>query len=283
MKQLLFIALFICICKTTFAQTKEFKSAQVIINNIQQTAGIVWPKKTVDTFIVGNPNTKITGIATTQTATMDVLKKAVISGLNLIITHEPTFYNHLDDLKDLNGIQETKLKFIRKNDLVVWRFHDAWHTMKPDGIMTGMVQKLGWEGNQVGDQPGFFEFDKMTLSEFVSQLQKHSPTSIRVIGKPQMNFTRVAALWGATSSDLQMEILERSDVEVLVIGETREWETVEYVRDASSMGRTKALIILGHVNSEEAGMKYCAEWLKEFIFNTPIEFIEAGDPFWNPQ
>ncbi len=34
---------------------------------------------------------------------------------------------------------------------------------------------------------------------------------------------------------------------LIVIGEAREWETVEYVRDASQAGMPKAVIILGHV------------------------------------
>jgi hypothetical protein len=29
-------------------------------------------------------------------------------------------------------------------------------------------------------------------------------------------------------------------------------------------------------------MKYCAEWLKEFIKEVPIEFIAAEEPFWRP-
>ncbi len=47
------------------------------------------------------------------------------------------------------------------------------------------------------------------------------------------------------------------DVEVLLVGEVPEWETVEYVRDASAQGRHKALILLGHEVSEEPGMKKC--------------------------
>jgi hypothetical protein len=41
------------------------------------------------------------------------------------------------------------------------------------------------------------------------------------------------------------------------------------------------LIVLGHVVSEQAGMKYCAEWLKSFIPEVPIEFIPAAEPFWS--
>jgi hypothetical protein len=49
-----------------------------------------------------------------------------------------------------------------------------------------------------------------------------------------------------------------------------------------SSGKKKALIILGHVVSEQAGMKYCAEWLRTFITEVPVEFIAAEEPYWSP-
>jgi len=29
-------------------------------------------------------------------------------------------------------------------------------------------------------------------------------------------------------------------------------------------------------------MKYCADWLRSFIPEVPIEFIPTPEPFWNP-
>jgi hypothetical protein len=69
---------------------------------------------------------------------------------------------------------------------------------------------------------------------------------------------------------------------VLIIGEAREWEVVEYAADTVTAGKKKALIVLGHVVSEQAGMKYCAEWLKPVIPELPIEFVPTAEPFWRP-
>jgi hypothetical protein len=44
----------------------------------------------------------VTGIATSFSATLDVFHRAAACRKNLIIVHEPTFYNHLDETKDLN-------------------------------------------------------------------------------------------------------------------------------------------------------------------------------------
>jgi putative NIF3 family GTP cyclohydrolase 1 type 2 len=76
--------------------------------------------------------------------------------------------------------------------------------------------------------------------------------------------------------------MERPDVDVLVIGESREWEGIEYARDAVTAGKKKGLIVLGHVPSEESGMEECARWLKTFVSEVPIEFMPSGEPFWTP-
>src|SRR6185437_1633077 len=125
---------------------KPFTARQVIEKIKLQISAPVDPN-TVDTFKAGDPETPVTGIATTFLDTYDVLQEAVASGANLIITHEPTFYNHLDETGFLKGdpVFEQKMAYIREHHLVIWRFHDQWHWRKPDGIIEGFTQALGWE------------------------------------------------------------------------------------------------------------------------------------------
>ena len=54
----------------------------------------------------------------------------------------------------------------------------------------------------------------------------------------------------------------------------------EYTREAVSLGQNKAVIFLGHIPSEEAGMEYCAEWMKGFIKDLPIHFIPCGSSYF---
>ena len=70
--------------------------------------------------------------------------------------------------------------------------------------------------------------------------------------------------------------------QVLVIGEAREWELVEYAADTITSGAKKGLIVLGHIPSEQGGMIYCAEWLRSFIPEVPIQFVATKEPFWTP-
>jgi putative NIF3 family GTP cyclohydrolase 1 type 2 len=228
----------------------------------------------------------VTGIVTTFLDTYQVLEQAVADGKNLIITHEPTFYNHPDDMSVLAGdpVQAEKLAYIQKHHLVVWRFHDAWHLRQPDGILEGVVEEFGWQAHQNKSEPHLFTLPKTTVAQLAAALRaKAGSRLIRIVGDPNLSVTHIALLPGASGLTRQVKMLERDDVQVLVAGEASEWETVEYVRDAAAQGRQKALILLGHEVSEEAGMKNCAQWLKGIFPGMPIEFVSAREPFWTPE
>jgi putative NIF3 family GTP cyclohydrolase 1 type 2 len=218
--------------------------------------------------------------------TYSVLEQAVAQGKNLIITHEPTFYNHIDDQSPLaaDPVQQQKLAYIREHHLVVWRFHDTWHMREPDGILAGMVAEFGWKAYESATEPHLFTLPPTTVGKIAALLQsKTGDRALRIVGDPSMPVTGVALLPGAAGSDKQIKFLEQDNVQLLVAGEAREWETVPYVQDAAAEGRHKALILLGHEVSEEAGMDECARWLRTILPGMPVVFIPAREPFHTVQ
>jgi len=262
--------------------------AREVIERIKQHVGVQWREQTVDTIKAGDPETRVTGIATTMMATFDVLRRAAAAGKNLIITHEPTFYSHLDQTDTLRKENDTvwadKEKFIRDHKLVVFRFHDHWHMRKPDGIREGMTQALGWQKYQDSATPALYTLPETTLERLAGSITKSLNVRVlRVVGPRDMKVSKVALLPGASGSAAHRRMLQRDDVEVVAIGEVPEWETILYVDDAAAQGKRKALILIGHIPSEQAGMANCAEWLKTFIKDVPVEFVPAAEPFWTPR
>lgn len=267
----------------TTAQERRI-TAREVVSEIQKQVGVEWQKDTVDTFKAGNPNTVVTGIAVTMMATMDVLQRASAKGLNLVITHEPTFYAHLDTpegMPESDPVWAEKRAFIERHGMVVWRFHDHWHMRKPDGIEAGMVRLLGWEKFQKPENQYLFVMPETTVEKLAQELANklHSPV-VRVVGNPEMKVTNVGFSPGAAGFQRETQALERDDVQVLLVGETREWETVEYAADAVTQGLSKALIVIGHVPSEQGGMEECRLWLKGFVKEVPVEFVGTKEPFW---
>jgi len=263
--------------------THKSTAEQLIATIIKNTGSSAIPN-TVDVIKEGDPQTPVTGIITCMFATMDVLKQAVIKNCNFLIVHEPLYYNHLDDTKTLqyDPVYLEKKRFITDHKLVIWRFHDYIHSMKPDGIETGMITKLGWKEYTVNGTTNQFVLPETTLKELLKNLKKIFPkNAFYVVGNPDMKLKNVWFAAGAPGSSRHISLLEDKNVDVVIGGEAQQWETYEYMRDAVDQGKNKAIIFLGHINSEEAGMDYCSSWLKGFIKDIPVYFVECGPSFWS--
>ena len=261
----------------------KLTAEQVIATIIKNTGSSTIPN-TVDVIKEGDPKTPVEGIITCMFATMDVLKQAIAKNCNLIVVHEPLYYNHLDDTKALQNDQVflEKQRFITDHKLVIWRFQDYIHSMKPDGIETGMITKLGWKDYLVKGTSNQFVFPETTLKELLKSLKQVFPkNAFYVVGNPDMKLTNVRLAAGAPGSARHISLLENKNVDVVIGGEAQQWETYEYMRDAVEQGKNKAVIFLGHINSEEAGMDFCATWLKSFIKDVPVYFVEGGPSFWS--
>jgi putative NIF3 family GTP cyclohydrolase 1 type 2 len=215
-------------------------------------------------------------------ATHDVIRRSAALGANLVITHEPTFYNHFDDTQRLakDPVYEAKRALAHEHRVVIYRAHDGWHRYPGDPIRLALAESLGWQKYADPEEPEVRVIPETTLAELVAHVKKVlGAPAMRVIGDPALKVRRVAVVPGARNGEDQIAAFERLRVEVLLCGEVREWETTEYVRDAVAQGRPRALVVTGHAVSEELGMKAMAEWLKQRLPGIPVTHVPAGDPF----
>ena len=285
-RDLLRAALGLAALRFTPPPSTQTLTAGQVIERIRANVGATRRGQSVDNIIAGTAETPVKGIATTMMATLDVVQRAAAAGKNMIITHESTFFSHQDrvDQFQQDATYLHKLDFLNKQQMVVYHFHDQWHDRKPDGIAVGMMRELGWEKFADPQNPKSFTFPAVPLSRLAKELEtKLKIRTMRVLGDPNLPIKHALASWGNCSLMPGVPFIARPEVDVLIIGETHEWELVEYVQDMIASGQKKALIVLGHVVSEQSGMKYCAEWLKGFINEVPIEFIAAVEPFWRPE
>lgn len=239
--------------------------------------------KTIDTLKAGDPGQEVTGIATTFLASLEMLKKTQELGANLVLTHEPTYYNHLDSVDSLKGdpVYEAKRKFIEDSGIAIWRMHDYWHLHEPDGIINGLVRRLGLR-QLYPDNKRLYEMPETTFEELCSRCkQELKIENLRVVGDPSMACRKIGLFcgWGGAMGEPQIELLVEKGVDVVICGETAEWTTCEYARDAVTARVPKGLIVLGHASSEEPGMEDVVAWLKPKIPGVPIFHVRARDPF----
>ena len=256
-----------------------------VLQRMRGNIGTEWREGGVDRIIAGSPDIPVRGIATTMMATFDALKAAAAQNLNLLITHEPTFWSHQDTVQQLqdDALYRRKLDYIRAHDMAVYHFHDHWHARRPvDGINYGMAQKMGWTALMDSANNHIFNLPATSLGELAKLFQKKlGDRTLRVVGRPDMPVAKVIASWGYCSSFPGINLLD-GEADVLVIGEAQDWDLIAYAQDLVTSGRKKGLIVLGHVLSEQWGMNFCAEWLKGFVPEVPVRFVSLIEPYWNP-
>ena len=271
-------------------------TAAALVKRITDRIGVAAPDRSVDGFKAGDPGLTVQGVAVTAMATMAVLQQAAKARLNLVISLEPTFYGRTDGqpgataqgpagrtLAANDPLMASKRDFIKANGLTVYRLHDQWTGRAQNEHARALAAALGWTRPAAGgDAATDYEIAPLRLADLVPQVRARLKASggLRVIGDPDTRVRRVTVMPGVQA--LAQLTAKLPSADLLLVGETRDWEGPEYVGDASTAGLNKGLITVGKVVSEDPGMRACADWLKGFVREAPVAWIAAGEPYWRP-
>ncbi len=177
---------------------------------------------TVDTVKVGDPSQPLTGVAVCFLATAEVVEKAVQLGANLIITHEPIFYNHLDATDWLAGNPgyQAKRQLIEKSGVVIWRFHDYLHSLQPDSTIMGLLQSLDWQAYAMPDQPFLCNIPPITLLALAQWIKgRLGLSAVQVVGDLESHLPDGRLAPGLPPAEMQIELLGLPQVDALIAGE----------------------------------------------------------------
>lgn len=233
----------------------------------------------VDSCKVGDPDRETDKVAVTMFATPDVVRQAKEWGAQLIIVHEPLWYNHPDRQSDEKQECE-KRRLIEETGMTVWRFHDHPHYTTPDIIASGELVALNLKGEL--EYTDTFDLVRLTLDTPMSALElaKHIEKTldikrVRICGERDRKCTKISCMFGAPGN--QLAELARDACEIVITGEAWEWMLGEYARDAAQLGHNKSVILMGHIGSERDGMKYTAQILKEKHPELDVRYFECGE------
>ncbi len=255
---------------------------QTVIDQLEESVPKTEP--TVDGLLFGDPDAPVRGIVTTFLATHRVLRQAIALRANLVISHEGIFYSHRpSDMPEPDSVFREKRRWIEASGLAVYRCHDALHRRRPDLIARGLIRSLGWEAYVEKELPAatILAVPRRPLKQLLPYLKsKLQLPFLRVTGDLSASCTRIGILVGYRGGGQNaIPLFEGESVDVAITGEGPEWETPEYVRDALAQGKKRALIALGHGESEQPGMKYLAAILRERFPGLAVHFIPERSVF----
>lgn len=254
------------------------------LDRIRQRSGVPGRPQSLDRVVAGDVTAGITGIACMALATFDGLKAAAAAGRNLVIALEDCWWSDNDDLARLEGNSTFKAKrdFIRAHNMVVARFGDHIADMKPNPVAMGMAQQLGWLDHAADKaDPVRFTIAPTTLLGLTQTLQTTlAARTLRAVGDPKLPVSKIGAIWGNAAQMPSIHLLN-TDIDVLLVGYTHEWEAVMYAQDQVAIGMKKGLVSLGQAAGEQSGMKYFADWLKTIVNEVPVDYVPLAEPYWN--
>ncbi len=237
-------------------------------------------EKTVDTIKAGDSQRETRHVGTCFMATAEVVRQARDLGVDFLITHEPTYYNHTDDDRPGHPVVEAKRRLVEESGMTIWRYHDYIHRCQPDGIVEGVLETLGWAGQAQGNA---WLLDKpLTAREMAQDIkEKLGAGAVRATGELDTPFSWVGMAVGDPGFNAKVmdEILMQGVSGVFFCGEVSEWGVLEQVRDAAALGIPMAALTCGHLISEEMGMRLLADRLAKRHPDLTVEFIPTGEVY----
>ncbi len=234
--------------------------------------------KTVDRFIIGNPDTVIKKVGTCWMSDWKTCRKAVEAGVNVLVTHEPTFYTHWDlDEKtaDYYGapdytkqlyLQQVKKKkdWINSHELVIIRNHDTMDALKDSGIPFALGQFLGFSNSDIISSRTYFNVyrvDSQTAAGFAGslahKLSEIGQPGVAFYGDPDRIITSIGLGTGCICDPMEFADL-KPDLFISIDDTVRTWTQTAYASDTGD-----PLIVINHGTSEEMGMRMLNKIIKE--------------------
>lgn len=269
-------------------------TAADVVARLRQHRGDNWKEGGLDAFVAGDPQVIVKGIAVTVMPDIPTLRRAVAQGCNMIVSIESPLYarpnmasggpsasgpNQAVERLQADRTYAAKLAFIAQNQLAIYRLSDNLGAPGTDPLSEGIAQAMRWGAYRSPAGTGRFDIPRSSLAALSRSVKRRLGVNggMRVIGRGDHSVSRVLVAPGRIDPVAVVKLLP--EVDVLVAGDLREWELVEYFHDSWETTQPKALIAVGRIMSEQPGMLAAVSWLRS-IANLPVRPISVEDPYW---
>ncbi len=241
-------------------------------------------ERTVDTVKIGDPTGDVRKAGVTWYPAMDTIRAAHAAGCDLLITHEPTFWEHAAPERRWRHTAPgaSKRAFLEDTGMVILRAHDTWDNWPEIGIRDAWAGGLGLtkrvlEGSQLR-WTAMYEIPRQTLREFAQyvadRIKVLGEDSVQVIGDPEMAVHRPALGVGCACPDKEM-VDAGADVLICCYDGASYWQSRERLAE---MG--VGVITVEHGTSEMWAMERLCEHLAEQFPSIAFEYFAEHPRTW---
>ncbi len=237
---------------------------------------------TVDRIIAGDPDTDADHCLVTWMPSCKALRFMVDRGFRLLICHEPTFWNHLNDQPGPDDrMGRDKMAYIRDHGLVILRNHDCWDRWPEVGIPWAWAEYLGLGNRPARVSPdGYhhrYDIDPMPLAAFARQVANRC----RDIGEPMVQVTgdasqTVSRIGIGTGCGCDIPTYQNMGCDCSIVCDDGScyWEGIQKAEDGGH-----PVIRVNHGTSEEPGMVTLTEYINTYLDGMRAEHLPHGSTF----
>ena len=249
-------------------------TAQTVHDHLRTVGTWVDWDNTCDGFKHGAPDAQVRGIAVGWQSLQVALEEAHNKGLNLFITHEPTYYAHMDDDPDMRRSAPAvrKAEFLDRTGMVVYRCHDVWDVFPKIGIVDAWSAFLEL-GKPIATAKYYnlHEVPTTTAWELAGRIANRvsalGEQSVGFVGPKWRTVSRLAVGTGAIT-DVRRMVELGADVVLATDDGMAHWMHGAWMADCGL-----PLIIANHMTAEVPGLYELVEYLQGQFPGVPVEFV----------
>lgn len=253
----------------------DFPTTNAIREHLLSNSPWVNVNNTVDTVKCGDPRRPVKKAGVAWFSSIGDIRSAIRTGCDLLIVHEPTFWEHSAAERSWRnrGPGIAKSKALAESGLVILRAHDTWDNWPEIGIRDSWAKHLGLtkrlrEGSSLR-WTAVYEIPETTLEDFARQVAERirplGEDSVQVIGDPELKVRRPAVGVGCAVPDQEM-VEFGADVLVMCYDGASYWASRERLAE---MGL--GIVTVEHGTSEMPGMMSLREHLARQF--PAVEFV----------
>ena len=288
--------------QTGLAQSRRDPLKAINVQDYLRTLSPV-PEPSADRIIIGDPNTKVTKMGTCWLGYWKTLKKAVQQGVNTMIVHEPTFYNHWDLDHQQHGfwsrfeigcgaisdqsppaarqayfaLMDKKKKWIEDHGMVIIRCHDVLDKLPEFGIPFALGQALGFTNKDIIRSRTFFNVYRIDAAPAIevarliaAKFKSAGQPGVGFYGDPQYMVRSVGLGTGCICNPIDYMDLS-PDLYIGIDDTIRTWIQTTYAEDSG-----QPLVVINHGTSEEFGPRLLNGHLKTVYPEHEIIHFDQG-------
>mgnify|MGYP005837765929 CR=1 FL=1 len=242
------------------------------------------PNDTVDTVKIGDPTKPVRKAGVSWYPSIETIKAAHEAGCDLLICHEPTFWEHAAPENSYRNKAPgaAKREYLEKTGMVILRAHDTWDRWPRDGIRDSWARFLDL-GKPVYEKPddpfrAIYAIKPQTLRDFARTLARKvrplGDDSVQVMGDPDRIVRRPAIGVGCISPD-EDAVKAGADVVIVCFDGASYWQARERLHEMGA-----AVITMEHGTTEMPGIESLCRHLAEKFPQVKFQYFADHPRPW---